>query len=137
MIWLEQDDSIGGGSNGVESFDLFSVTKFLGGDDKGLHRYTLEQYSLCKWLGHEEKLTAILLPWGAINGLSLSFLRAGRGIIPMVINPSEYVGYRYFIGQKRLEKSNYLKDDCLKIECAISVVSTPESKMLLTPPKFN
>ncbi|GFP88491.1 BTB/POZ and math domain-containing protein 4 [Phtheirospermum japonicum] len=53
--------------------------------------------------------------------------------VSTVIMPHTYMGALYFIQQDHLVKSPYLKDDCLKIECTISVVSTHGSDEIITP----
>lgn len=49
---------------------------------------------------------------------------------PYVISTHQYRGFPCFIDREVLEKSSYLKDDCLKIKCTIGVVMSCEPEIM-------
>ncbi|KAI3454320.1 hypothetical protein Pfo_010983 [Paulownia fortunei] len=156
---------------------------------KGIHRFTLEKYSLCKGVGQARSINSDYftvgghqwvvtvfpngIPYNRIHGghgyeeghvyvgLYISLMsgsdrvhclfkmtlldQSGKGnhlttslfdrvlaTGPIQIAPRQRAGFRCFIDRDLLEKSSYLKDDCLKIECTVGIVLPSETK-IMTP----
>ncbi|KAG8378624.1 hypothetical protein BUALT_Bualt07G0004800 [Buddleja alternifolia] len=156
---------------------------------KGLHRFTLEKYSLCKGIGYGQPIYSNPFTVGGYQwvltifpdgtpydttkaealylgetsekyvGLFINRRSEGEGVRilfkmtlldqsgegkhrtlslfdkvpdsgPILMGNRERTGYAHFIAQDRLEKSSYLKDDCLKIECTIGVVLPYETETM-------
>ncbi|KAI3454313.1 hypothetical protein Pfo_010976 [Paulownia fortunei] len=152
---------------------------------KGLHRFTLENYSLCKGVGQGQPIDSnsftvgghqwvvTIFPDGTAYdsidggdryeeghvyvGLHVSLMSESDGVRcffkttlldqsgkenhlttslfghvtgPALIATHQYVGFPCFIERDFLEKSSYLKDDCLKIECTVGVVLPSETEVM-------
>ncbi|KAG8378633.1 hypothetical protein BUALT_Bualt07G0005700 [Buddleja alternifolia] len=156
---------------------------------KGLHRFTLEKYSLCKGIGYGQAIysnpftvggyqfvftffpdgtpcdiTKIEKKYRGISsegyiGFHITLMSEGKGVRcllkmtlldqsgegkhqtislfdnvpdsgPILVPSCQSTGFPYFISRDKLEKSSYLKDDCLKIECTVGVVLPYETETM-------
>ncbi|KAI3454301.1 hypothetical protein Pfo_010964 [Paulownia fortunei] len=130
---------------------------------KGIHRFTLEKYSLYKGVGQALSINSDFFSCGRPSmgcyqhkyeeghvyvGLYIS-LMSGSDVVRCLFKMTlldqsgkenhltislfdRRAGFRCFIDRYLLQKSSYLKDDCLKIECTVGIVLPSETK-IMTP----